>query len=80
MIDFALNGDLDKARELHYKYLPVFKGLFNAPNPTCLKYVLSKLGIMEETLRLPLVPLTAAERIEMDKMIEAAELMVGSKA
>lgn len=61
-------GKLNIARELHYKLLPMFKGLFAAPNPTCVKYVLAKLGICGESLRLPLVPLSAAQREAMDKL------------
>src|SRR5205807_1773950 len=51
MIDRFFNGDLDGARSLHYKYLPVFKGLFTAPNPTCVKYALSMLGLCKPHLR-----------------------------
>ena len=79
MIEASLSGNLDKAREIHYRYLPVFKGLFNAPNPTCLKYVMSKMGITGETLRLPLVPLTTEEKKCMDSMIEAANLLSKSR-
>lgn len=61
-------GKLNVARELHYKLLPMFKGLFAAPNPTCVKYVLAKLGICGESLRLPLVPLSASQREAMDKL------------
>jgi 4-hydroxy-tetrahydrodipicolinate synthase len=48
--------------------VPMFKGLFAAPNPTCVKFVLAKLGICGESLRLPLVPLSAAQREAMDKL------------
>ncbi len=56
------SGDVDGPRTIHYKYLPLFKGLFTAPNPTCVKYALSKLGLCKENLRLPLVPLTEEEK------------------
>jgi 4-hydroxy-tetrahydrodipicolinate synthase len=50
MIDAFFAGKLDEARALHYQMMPVFKGLFAAPNPTCVKYALSKanLGRSEE--------------------------------
>lgn len=80
MIEASLAGKLDIARSIHYKYLPVFKGLFQAPNPTCLKYVLAKMGIIGETLRLPLVPLTDDERKKMDLMMEEACLLSKSCA
>lgn len=70
MCDAFFDGKLDKARELHYKYLPLFKGLFAAPNPTCVKYALSKMGICKENLRLPLVPLDAQQKAALDKLLE----------
>ncbi|MCC6980503.1 MAG: 4-hydroxy-tetrahydrodipicolinate synthase [Candidatus Melainabacteria bacterium] len=70
MCDAFFNGNADKARELHYKYLPLFKALFAAPNPTCTKYALSKMGLCKENLRLPLVPLDAQQKAALDKVIE----------
>lgn len=69
MQDAFFGGRLDRARELHYKLLPMFKGLFAAPNPTCVKYSLAKLGICSEYLRLPLVPLSAAQKEAMDRLM-----------
>jgi 4-hydroxy-tetrahydrodipicolinate synthase len=62
-------GDYNAARALHYTTLPLCKGLFAAPNPTCVKYALSKIGIGEEHLRLPLVPLSAEQKQVMDHLI-----------
>lgn len=78
LIDAAMDGDLDRARELHYRYLPLFKGLFVEPNPTCLKYILSAMGICSASLRLPLVPLSPERRKEMDSLMEASGLLSGS--
>lgn len=74
MIDDFFAGRHDAAREKHYKYLPIFKGLFAAPNPTCVKYALSVLGICSENLRLPLVPLTSAEKKAIDALLKDAKL------
>lgn len=63
------DGNHDEARKLHYQYLPLFKGLFTAPNPTCVKYALSKIGLCQPTLRLPLVPLNPAQREALDKVL-----------
>jgi 4-hydroxy-tetrahydrodipicolinate synthase len=74
MIDDFFAGRHDAAREKHYKYLPLFKGLFAAPNPTCVKYALSVLGLCSENLRLPLIPLSSAERQTMDRLLKEANL------
>lgn len=78
MVDAFFAGDFDKARTIHYKYLPVFKGLFAAPNPTCLKYFLSRMGLISSRLRLPLVPLDAKQKSQMDALLESANLLTPS--
>lgn len=78
MCDAFFNGNTDKARELHYKYLPLFKALFAAPNPTCTKYALSKMGLCKENLRLPLVPLDAQQKAALDKVLEQVALSVSA--
>ncbi len=69
MIAAYFDGKHDEARKLHYQYLPLFKGLFTAPNPTCVKYAMSKMGLCQPTLRLPLVPLNPAQREALDKVL-----------
>jgi len=69
MIDASLKGHVDTARQAHYHLMPVFKGLFAAPNPTCVKYALSRLGLCKEHLRLPLVPLDESQKQAVDKLI-----------
>lgn len=76
MMDAFFAGKLDEARALHYQMMPVFKGLFAAPNPTCVKYALSKANFGKEDLRLPLVPLSAAQKETMDKLLAAYEKAV----
>jgi len=64
------SGDVDGPRAIHYKYLPLFKGLFTAPNPVCVKYALSKLGLCKEHVRLPLVPLTDEEKTALKQILK----------
>lgn len=56
------SGNISKATELHLKAYPMFKCLFTSPNPVPVKAVLAKQGMLEETVRSPLVKLTASER------------------
>ena len=64
----ALDGDLKKARELHYRLLPFFKAAFVDGNPTSIKYALSVKGDMKSSVRLPLVEVTDSAK----KIIETA--------
>jgi 4-hydroxy-tetrahydrodipicolinate synthase len=76
MITAFFEGRLDDARRLHYDCLPMFKGLFTAPNPTCVKYALGKMGICRPHLRLPLVPLGKQQQEAMDKLIKDKKVAV----
>ncbi len=80
MIDSYFQGKTDDARALHYLYLPLFKGLFIAPNPACVKYALSKLGICKAHLRLPLVPLSETEKSTMDALLKDVKIAAAGPA
>lgn len=58
MIRLALHDDLNKARPLHYQCLEGNDLLFAENNPAGVKAFLTELGIIENVLRLPLVPLS----------------------
>jgi 4-hydroxy-tetrahydrodipicolinate synthase len=70
LIDAFLAGDHDRARKLHYDWLPLFKGLFTAPNPTCVKYALSQMGLCQPHLRLPLVSISGQPKETMDRLLK----------
>jgi 4-hydroxy-tetrahydrodipicolinate synthase len=78
MIDLFFAGKLDQARSLHYTYLPLFKGLFAAPNPVCVKYAMSILGICKEHLRLPLVALEQEQKDALTKLLRQSGVAVKS--
>jgi 4-hydroxy-tetrahydrodipicolinate synthase len=58
MIRSALNNNFEKARCLHYKCLQGLDILFAENNPAGVKAFLSEIGVIENVLRLPLVPLS----------------------
>lgn len=62
MIRFALKNDFEQARKLHYKLLPGYDLLFVENNPAGVKAFLSELKLIENVLRLPLVPLSPANQ------------------
>ena len=45
---------------MHQRLLPLFKALFVEPSPIPAKAAMAQLGLMENSLRLPLVPATEA--------------------
>ena len=54
----ALNGDLAKARELHFRMLGLHRQMFCEANPIPVKWACQQLGLIEEGIRLPLTPLS----------------------
>lgn len=69
MVNTALNGDFTTARNLHYKLLEGIRLLFTDGNPAGVKYVLQKLDICADNLRLPLVPATDSTKAKIDKYL-----------
>ncbi|MEO7802074.1 MAG: 4-hydroxy-tetrahydrodipicolinate synthase, partial [Ginsengibacter sp.] len=59
MMRAALKGDFDIARQLHFKCLSGIDLLFAENNPAGVKAFLHELGLIENVVRLPLVPLSA---------------------
>ncbi len=62
MIRSALKYDFEKAQKLHYKLLPGYDLLFVENNPAGVKAFMSELKLIENVLRLPLVPLSSANQ------------------
>ncbi|MFZ1453239.1 MAG: 4-hydroxy-tetrahydrodipicolinate synthase [Ferruginibacter sp.] len=58
MVRYSLQGDFASARTLHYKCLEGNDLLFAENNPAGVKAFLYELGLIENVLRLPLVPLS----------------------
>lgn len=58
MVRLALQGDYDNARLIHHTFTELFKLLFVDGNPAGVKSMLSLMGMIENKLRLPLVPTT----------------------
>lgn len=61
MINSFFAGKIDLAKQIHIKLFPLFKALFKAPNPTCIKAALEIKGICKSNLRPPLVKLNQSE-------------------
>lgn len=76
MVRLAMRGDLEGAREIHYRFTELMELLFVDGNPAGVKSMLSMMGFIENELRLPLVPTTlkTTERMrEVLKQIKSFE-------
>ncbi len=74
MVVHSLNGSYHFARRLHYKLLPLMEANFIESSPAPCKFVMKEMGLCEENLRLPLVPLSDAGRKTLKGIIERLAL------
>ncbi len=68
MTNAALNGDWKRAKELHLRMFPLLKAMFYETNPIPVKTAMQLLGRLNGELRLPLAPMSEANR---DKLVKA---------
>ena len=68
----AAAGDYGDAREIHYKLMPLFKALFLETNPMPVKAALARMGLIENVLRLPLVPMRTDIFAKLQPVLEGA--------
>ncbi|MER6915468.1 4-hydroxy-tetrahydrodipicolinate synthase [Streptomyces sp. NPDC000594] len=61
LLDAHLNGDMEKAAEIHQRLLPVFTGMFRTQGVMTTKAALALQGLPAGPLRLPLIELSPAE-------------------
>jgi len=65
MTHAALNGKWDEAQSIHAHYFNLFRDLFIESNPGPVKAAMAMLGWIEETYRLPLCEISAANRAKL---------------
>lgn len=58
MVRLALQGDYSSARQIHHRFTELIELLFVEGNPAGVKSMLAVMGMIENQLRLPLVPNT----------------------
>jgi 4-hydroxy-tetrahydrodipicolinate synthase len=62
MVDLALDGKWNEARELHYRLLPLMEVNFIESSPGPVKAGLAMMNLIGENYRLPLVPIQESSR------------------
>ncbi|HBB89728.1 MAG TPA: 4-hydroxy-tetrahydrodipicolinate synthase [Blastocatellia bacterium] len=81
LVDLALAGKWDEARELHYRLLPLMETNFIESSPGPVKAGLAMMNLIGENFRLPLVPIQESSRARLrDVMAELGLLKEASHA
>jgi|TARA_B100000035_G_scaffold162153_3_gene138117 4-hydroxy-tetrahydrodipicolinate synthase len=73
--NLCLEGNYDEALKIHKKLEPMHNALFIETSPSPVKYVLSKMGLIEDELRLPLVSIRQETKEILDKIISDLDLI-----
>ena len=71
----ALAGKAREAAALHLRLLPLHKHLFTESSPAPTKWAMAKLGLCGDTLRLPIVPLSASGRTTVEQALRDSGLI-----
>ena len=74
MVDFVhalQDGKFQEAEKMHERLMPLFKALFVEPSPIPAKAAMAQLGLMDNSLRLPLVPATEATEALIKETLQA---------
>ena len=75
MIHAAMKGDFVRAGQIHAKLFPLFKDLFMETNPIPVKAALAMMGQIEETYRLPLVPMAESNKLQLRNTLQKLGLV-----
>ena len=70
MIRLEFKGEYEPARKIHHRFTELYKLLFVDGNPAGVKALLNDMGMIENVLRLPLVPTTIATKEKMAAILK----------
>jgi 4-hydroxy-tetrahydrodipicolinate synthase len=70
MTELALQGNWPAAREQHYQLLPLMEANFLESNPGPVKAAMALMGLLEETFRLPLVPVQEKTKTRLREVLQ----------
>ena len=70
LYDAATSGDLDRAREIDESLVPIYEATVVTANPIPVKAALQMLGVVEDNMRLPMVPASDDERAAVRAALE----------
>lgn len=76
MVRLATRGEYEPALTIHHKFAELFKLLFVDGNPAGVKAMLSEMGMIENNLRLPLVPTRLTTMQQISEILQELNIRV----
>jgi 4-hydroxy-tetrahydrodipicolinate synthase len=74
LVDLARKGDLAGARAIQRQFFDLMAVNFIEPNPAPCKAAMAMMGLLEETYRLPMVPVSDASRARIEAVLKGCGL------
>ncbi|MBK9160043.1 MAG: 4-hydroxy-tetrahydrodipicolinate synthase [Nitrosomonadales bacterium] len=71
----ALNGEVEKAREINFRLLGLHRNLFVEANPIPVKWAVARMGKAKNHLRLPLTPLSQGAQEVVEQAMRQAGVL-----
>ncbi len=68
-----IQGQTKQSFELFAKLYPLIKACYLETNPTCVKYMLEKIGFGSQHVRLPLGEISAENKQKIDRLLQTAD-------
>jgi 4-hydroxy-tetrahydrodipicolinate synthase len=75
LVSAALKGEMEKAKEMHYRLYPLSKILFIETNPSPAKAAMNMMGMAAGEPRLPLVPVKKESEEKIRKVLQDLKLV-----
>jgi 4-hydroxy-tetrahydrodipicolinate synthase len=75
LTDAFFAGDLEKARKLHLETLKINNAMFIESNPVPVKTALAMMGKCSDEVRLPLAPMSAANKAKLEAIMKEYKLI-----
>ena len=75
LVQLALSGDFEGARQVHRRYHPLMEINFVESNPIPVKAAMAEMGLLEPSWRLPLVPPKAENLARIRAVLESLKLV-----
>jgi len=76
LMEAALAGDIERAREMHYRLFPLMKCMFACPSPAPAKQALQLMGLIRDGApRLPITPVDEATMAKLKAAMRQLEMI-----
>jgi 4-hydroxy-tetrahydrodipicolinate synthase len=75
LVHAALDGDMKRARDLHYRLFPLARAAFLETNPIPIKEAMAMAGMLEPEFRLPMCRMSDANRDKLRDIVKSYGLI-----